>query len=354
MRNEVFVRNGRLKRAGKKTLDSRLDALLISDRYDIFYLTGFFSTGNILLLPVKGRAVYLVDSMNDDLARKMLEGLDLDIAAGPVTRGLIKCIRDMGIKRLGIDENNLPASIYRRLSGAVRKLRAISSPGIIGDMRAVKERPEIAAIKKAAKETIRIWKEIKKNISPRISEQELANMLGTRIRKMGYDSSFPAIVAFGENSAYPHAIPSRRKLRGDEHVLVDFGIRLKGYCSDLTRTWAKGRMNRKIRELEKAVNIVQDRTIKTLKPGTDIGSAVKKANRFFVDNNLGQYIRHGLGHGIGLNVHEIPFLSESSRRRLKKGMVVTIEPGLYVPGVGGIRKEDMVLITTKGCEVLTR
>jgi len=354
MQNEVFVRNRLLKKTGKKTLDSGLDALLISDQHDMFYLTGFFSAGNIILLPVKGRPVYLVDSMNNDLARKMLEGMDLDIAPGPATQGLIKCIRDMGIRRLGIDEDNLPASIYRRLSGADRKLKLRSAPDIIGDMRAIKEQPEIAIIRKAAKETVRIWKEIKKSISPRISEQELASVLDTSIRKRGYDSSFPTIAAFGENSAYPHAIPSRRKLRRDEHVLVDFGIRLKGYCSDLTRTWTKGRINRKIRELEKFVNIVHDRTIKTLKPGTDIGSAVKKANRFFADNKLGQYIRHGLGHGIGLNVHEIPFLREASRGRLKKGMVVTIEPGLYVPGVGGIRKEDMVLITAKGCEVLTQ
>ncbi|MCK4852270.1 MAG: aminopeptidase P family protein [Candidatus Omnitrophica bacterium] len=354
MRNEVSRRNSLLKKARGKIAGPASEAVLVSDRYDISYLTGFFTAGAMIMLSAKGRPVYFVDSMNHDLARKMLDGIEIDLKAGSLVKELSGCVRDRGIKKLGIDEDNLPASIYTRLSGTGRNLKIWRAPGIVRKMRAIKGREEIEIMRRTAGETVRIWKDMKKRISPGMSELELMTMLDISIRSRGYDNSFPAIIAVGENSAYPHAIPSDRKLGRDEHVLIDFGIRFRGYCSDLTRIWAKGRINRKIRELEKFVDCVRDRTLKRLKPGADIGSLVKRANKFFYDNDLGKYILHGLGHGVGLDIHEIPFLGEASGERLRKGMVVAIEPGLYMPGVGGIRKEDMVLITAKGCEVLTQ
>lgn len=343
--------------------NSGCDAFLITGQHDIYYLTGFFSGRSaMILLPAKGRPVYLVDSLNEDLARKMLKGIEIDLAAcaesrqrtAPFKRELVKCVQDMRIKKLGIDEDNLPASIYKDLSKTGKNLKLRQVSDILGGMRAIKSEKEIKIIRKAARETVRIWKEIKKHLSPGVSERELATMLDVRIRGGGYGNAFPTIAAAGKNSAYPHAIPTGRKLHKGEHILVDFGIRLNGYCSDLTRIWAKGRINRKIRELEKFVNIAHDRTIKRLKSGANTGFLVKSVNKFFADNNLGNYIRHGLGHGVGLNIHEMPFLKETSREKLKKGMVITIEPGLYAPGLGGVRKEDMVLITEKGCEVLTQ
>ena len=145
-----------------------------------------------------------------------------------------------------------------------------------------------------------------------------------------------------------------RHLKKDDHLLVDFGIRVNGYCSDLTRIWAGGRIMRKIAQLRKHVRKARDQAIKKIKPGLSVGKLAKEANKYFKNNNVNKYIYHGLGHGVGLDIHEPPFLRDDSREKLKQGMVVTVEPGLYIPGIGGIREEDMVLVTKGGCEVLTR
>ena len=234
------------------------------------------------------------------------------------------------------------------------RTKGLRASDIVRDMRKTKKAGEIKTIRKAAKETVRIWREVKRHLKTGMSEREIASMIDVAIHRKGYSNSFPTIAAIGENTAYPHALAMGRRLKRGDHLLVDFGISLGGYCSDLTRIWAGGRIVRKIEELKKHVLKAHDRAIKRISPGVSTGSLVKEANRYFKDNNLGAYIYHGLGHGIGLDVHEAPSLRENSAEKLKEGMVVTIEPGLYIPGLGGIRIEDMVLVTKNGYEVLTR
>jgi len=344
-----------LMRAKRKISRSGLDALLVNDETDIFYLTGYACSGAMLLIPKKGRAVYFVDSMNESLARKMLKGLDLQgIIPGPVPVELKTFVREKKVKKLGFNEKKLSVYEFDRLVSASRGLKWRPSSAVLRDMRRKKESREIKTLKKAAKETIKIWRQVRKNIKTGMSEREIAAMIDVCVRSRGYENSFPTIAAAGKNTAYPHAIPGIKRLERGEHLLVDFGIRFQGYCSDLTRTWDNGRIDRQIRHLRKCVRKAHDLAIKKLKPGIMIGSLVKEVNLYIKNNNLGGYIRHGLGHGIGLDIHEGPFLREASRERLQEGMIVTVEPGLYNPGVGGVREEDMVLITKKGCEVLTR
>jgi Xaa-Pro aminopeptidase len=307
----------------------------------------------VLILP-KGKALYIVDNMNASLAEDRLEGINVDIMRGAPLRVLSKAINDLRIKKLGIDTRNLTANVYIHLINKCKKTRMKDLAGILRTLREMKDSSEVTVLRKAARETVRIWDLLKKKIRPGISEKELCVLLDGIIVENGYTNSFPSIVAFGKNSAYPHAIPTNRKLAKNEHVLVDFGIVNNGYCSDLTRTWAKGRINRKIRELVKYVDLAQEEAIKKIKPGIRISSLAEYVNNIFTNNGLGEYIRHGLGHGVGMNVHESPFVGKISEGKLRSGMVITIEPGLYIAGVGGIRKEDMVLITNKGCEVLTR
>lgn len=351
-----------LKQIKLKLPRAGIDALLVSDKSNITYLTGFYSTGSLVLITKKGMPAYFIDRMNRTLADKMLRGMDLRTvtAKSPIEKSLAGFIREIKAKRLGYDSEDISAASYERLSDLlpgiklVAKVNRLPVCDIVRDMRKIKKTAEIKTIRKAAKDTVRIWNEVRKDLKTGMTEQEIASMINVAIHRKGYSNSFTPIVAIGENTAYPHALAMGRRLKKREHLLVDFGIRLGGYCSDLTRIWAGGRIVRKIEELKKHVLEAHDRAIKRIKPGVRISSLVKDSNTYFISNNLGAYILHGLGHGIGLDVHEAPFLRENSGQKLKEGMVITIEPGLYIPGLGGIRIEDMVLVTKNGYEVLTR
>ena len=355
MSKERAERNLLLKAARRKVSRSGLDALLVSGERDIFYLTSFFSSGAFLLILKGGRPVYFIDDMNSALARKELKGADLgDIIAGPIKKTLKGVIGEKRIKKLGFNEKSLSLSEYRSLTSKLGKVKFREASSILEDMRKKKRPFETALLRKAARETIKIWKEVRGKIRTGMSEKEVARLVDVTIRKKGHENSFPTIAAIGKNSAFPHAIPTSRRLKKGEHILVDFGIRYSGYCSDLTRTWDNGRINGQIRDFRRSVRKAQTHAIERLKPGRAIGSLVKEAHKLLINNNFSGYMRHGLGHGIGLDVHEGPILRESSSERLKVGMVITVEPGLYKEGLGGMREEDMVLITEKGCEVLTR
>lgn len=338
-----------------------IDALLVTGQNDIIYLTGFYAPG-VILITRSGPPTYFVDPMNKTLAEKALKGQKLQISAvkGSIDGSVASFLKDRKLKRIGYDSRVLSVADYLRLTSRLPKARFLSEvkkcpvDSIIQDLREIKKAEEINILRRAARATSSIWRQVKKDIRPGMSERSIASMIDVRVRGLGYENSFPTIVAAGENSAYPHAIPMGRRLKKGEHLLVDFGIRHQGYCSDLTRIWADGRIGRKIRLLKKHVRIVQDKVIEKLKSGVSAGALAREANLYFKNNNLGDYVCHGLGHGVGLDIHEAPFLKETSRERLKEGMVVTIEPGLYMPGVGGIRLEDMVLITKNGYEVLTR
>ncbi|MEA3489302.1 MAG: Xaa-Pro peptidase family protein [Candidatus Omnitrophota bacterium] len=350
------TRRSFLRRIKAKISRLGLDALLVSDVYDVLYLLGYSSSPPAkLLIPRKGRAVYFTDPLNETLARKKIT----DLAPGSIVAGkdplemLKTFLRDNKIKKLGINEGSLSMREYRTLAALGRKLDPADASSVVEEMRKIKKAHEVAIIRKAARETVSIWKEVRKKIRTGMSEKDIAAMINVCIHSRGYDNSFPPIVSTGKNSAYPHAFPTDRRLHKDEHVLVDFGIRYSNYCSDLTRTWDNGRIDRQIRDFRKLVMEAHDRAIEQIKAGVFTGDLARKINRYFSFNNVKQFVLHGLGHGLGLFVHEKPFLNENSRERFRENMVVTVEPGLYREGLGGIREEDMVLVTKKGCEVLT-
>ncbi|MFC1480270.1 M24 family metallopeptidase [Candidatus Omnitrophota bacterium] len=357
MRARAAERNALLGHIGRKVSSSKLDALLVSDGKSVQYLTGFFSHGAKILIPKKGRALYFIDSMNETLARKELGGLNLEcVISGGVFQALKAFIRNKKIEKIGVNEKNLSVREYNLLKLCRKGLQAVDASGILPDMREIKKDFEIRILKRAAKETTRIWRDVRKNIEPGMSEKVVATMIDTCLRSRGYENAFPTIAAAGKNTAYPHAIPSSKRLGTGEHLLVDFGIRFNGpngYCSDLTRTWHNGRIDRQIRDFSRHVREAHDLAIKKIKPGMCIDTLTKGTNIYFNNNKVGRYVLHGLGHGIGLDVHEAPFLRKGCPRRLRKGMVLTVEPGLYKTGLGGVREEDMVLVTATGCEVLT-
>ena len=350
-----------IRRIKARISRSGTDGLLVNDRHNIMYLTGFYSAGAMLLIEKKGHPVYFIDTMNSALVEEKLSGLDLRIvtASGSSIKAVSACVRAKGLKKIGFNSEALSVLEYNRLSKLIPKVRlvpewkgkAVSSA--LKGIRKIKSREEIALLRAAGRETVRIWREVRKHISFGMSEKEIATLVDTCICRRGYEKAFPTIAASGRNTAYPHAVPTDKRLHRDEHLLVDFGIRYHGYCSDLTRIWYKGRINRQIRDFREYVQKSHDLAVKEIKPGAKIGSVVSRANNVFRMNGLGDLVLHGLGHGIGVDVHEEPFLREGCRKKFQKGMVVTVEPGIYRTGFGGVRIEDMVLVTGRGCEVLT-
>jgi len=218
----------------------------------------------------------------------------------------------------------------------------------------IKTRKEIKLLKKAAKIALTIFEVISKNIKVGVRECDVAREIELQIKKRGLKKSFRTIVAGGPNSASPHAKPTKRLFKSGDSVVVDFGVIYKGYHSDMTRTFLLGRVKPKIRLLYKTVVSAQNRAIKKVKAGLTISEVVKDANDFIRNRGLGKYILHSLGHGIGLRIHEAPRLSEKNKKKFRINMVCTIEPGLYVDGLGGVRMEDMVLVGYDKSRVLTR
>ncbi|MBD3425988.1 MAG: M24 family metallopeptidase [Candidatus Omnitrophica bacterium] len=354
MRRIRDQRNGFIRRLKRKVGNTGLDAFLLVDEKDIQYLTGFYSAGAKLLVPAGKKPVYFIDTMNYNLCSTKLSKSGVgEIIQGRVMDSLKHYIKANKIRKIGLNERSISAFEYRRLLSGIR-CRLVHLPLLMESLRQIKIGDEIKTIRKAAGKTVKIWKEVKKNIEPGMSEKDIRDMVDVLVRALGFENSFPTIVATGTNTAYPHAIAGGKRFKSGQHLLVDLGILLDGYCSDLTRTYSKGRINRKIADFGKLVLQAQDKAIKAIKPGVAICSVVRAVNDFFINNNAGEFVLHGLGHGIGLNVHERPLLRADNTERFRKGMVITVEPGLYMPGLGGVRHEDMVLVTSKGCEVLTK
>jgi len=210
----------------------------------------------------------------------------------------------------------------------------------------------IANLTKAAKITKNIFARTKKEIKPGASESEIAQKIERAIKRKGLKRSFRTIVASGPNGAKPHAKLTGRRIRKNDLVVVDFGVIMNGYCSDMTRTVIVGKGIPKLRKLYLAVKIAQKTAMRKARAGIKISDLVSGINNYMRKKGFGAYILHSLGHGLGLKIHEAPKLSEKNNALLKKGMVVTIEPGLYMRDVGGVRIEDAALITEKGARAL--
>lgn len=336
-------------------------AFLLTGEKDISYASSFYSSGACLLIPETGRPLFFIDNMNRTLADDRLRATGIQVVTlkASLPESLARYVKDLGIKKIFLDVRKISHGQYLKISKSLSGVSLLAYKGAgserdpIEEIRKIKSAEEVSILREAARETVKIWKDVRKNIRPGITETEIAIMADVMIRERGYVNAFPTIAAIGANSAYPHALPTDKKLEEGEHVLLDLGIIHKGYSSDLTRIWAEGRINRQIREFYRYVRESQNLAISCIRPAVTVNTLVRKAEDLLIEKGQGKYMLHGLGHGIGIDVHEGPFLRKGSTERLKKGMVLTIEPGLYMPGLGGMRLEDMVLVTAEGCEVLT-
>jgi Xaa-Pro aminopeptidase len=188
-----------------------------------------------------------------------------------------------------------------------------------------------------------------------ISEKELASKIDFLLRKNGADSSaFETITASGPNASMPHARPTNKRLKTSQPVILDFGARLNGYNSDLTRTHFVGKISKYFNIIHSIVTTAQAKAIETIKPGVEISQVDKIARTYIAEKGFGKYFGHSIGHSIGIDIHELPSINSKNHHTLKEGMVFTVEPAIYIPGWGGVRVEDIVAVTVRGAKVLTR
>ncbi|NTV29430.1 MAG: aminopeptidase P family protein [Candidatus Omnitrophica bacterium] len=332
------------------------DAILVTDDINISYLTGLQARESWLLVTGRG-SFYITDARYSLEAEVGLKGRGVKVVCfqDSCAQAAVQLASRCQVKSLGVNERHLTVAQYRRLKAllpAGMKLRAADEA--VEALRMIKDPAEIAAIREALAINLEAFKYLDQKISPGRTEQDLLADLEAFAGKRKVGLAFPPIIAAGPNSAMPHASVSVRKIRRGEPLLIDCGIRKNGYNSDLTRMFFLDKMTPSYREILDHIREAQQAAIRLIKPGV-LASEVDAAARASLkqSGDLDRYFTHSLGHGVGLEVHEMPRISGKSGVRLAENMVITVEPGVYFKGRYGVRLEEMVLVTKSGCEVLS-
>lgn len=339
----------------KKLRSNGLDGFIVSSLSNTTYLTQFPNPDAYVLVAQNG-LTYFTDSRYTHEAKKRLKGIAyLKHINGSVFKLIAQSCAELSLKKIGFEERDLPYAEYRKINGCLNTgSYLVPTHGIIEELREIKRKEEVAKIRKALKITALAVEFIKDFIRTGVSELEIAAELERFIRYQGaIGSAFDIIVAFGDNSCHPHHLPTSRRMKDNDIVLIDAGVDYLGYKSDLTRVFFLGKINSLARRIYELVLKAQEIAIKKIKPGERASLIDAASRRYISEKGYGNYFVHSLGHGVGINIHEDPSISSKSEDVLREGMVFTVEPAIYLPGKFGIRIEDMVLVTKKGCEVLS-
>ena len=333
----------------------QLDALLATHAPDWFYLTGF--TGDSGALIVSRRATTLItDGRFTTQAREETSGVNIALQKGAVFAGTGEFLAVSKIKNIGFEPSQVSVAQMAALKKAAgRGCRWIAAPGLAAGLRMRKDAQELAVMRRAASLADQVVEQAVTMLKPGVREFEIAAEVEYQMRKRGASgAAFETIVAFGERAALPHARPTAKRLKKNEFVVLDLGAILAHYCSDITRTFYFGKAPSRARQWYKAVQDAQVAAIAAVKNGVTCGDVDAAARQVLEGHGLGQYFVHSTGHGLGIEVHEDPRIARGQKKRLEPGNVVTIEPGIYMEGVGGIRIEDDVAVHADRIEVLTR
>ncbi|HEX4642467.1 MAG TPA: Xaa-Pro peptidase family protein, partial [Candidatus Acidoferrales bacterium] len=330
------------------------DSLLETHLPNIYYLCGF--SGDSAALLVDGASATLfTDGRFTIQAREETHGVRVHIHKGPLLEAVGKHLRARRRGRVSVSPSRLTLAgwkLPRKEAGS--HLKWIAVDGLVENLRAVKDASEIERIREAARLGSEVMEETIRLIRPGVTELDVAAEIGYRMRRKGASGeSFEAIVAAGPRSALPHARPTSRQIGKNELVVLDLGAILRRYCSDLTRTVFVGKAPARVRQWYQAVLEAQAAGLEAVKSGASCGAVDLATRNVLQRKGLGRYFVHSTGHGIGLEIHEDPRIARDQKRPLETGNVVTLEPGVYVEGVGGIRIEDDALVTSRGCEILT-
>jgi Xaa-Pro aminopeptidase len=342
----------RLSKVRKFLADSQLDACLIIKPENRMYVSGFTGTSGMLLI-TQQQALLLTDFRYIEQATKQASLFEIVKHGTPAVDTLKQVIARSGVKRIAIESNYVTIQQYNEFTQNILDVEWI--PVTIDKIRRVKDESEIAKIRKAVGIADAAFEHILPFIKPGVQEKDLALELETFMRRSGSEkNAFDFIVASGERSSLPHGVASDKIIQSGELLTMDYGCVYDHYHSDMTRTVAIGNVRSELYDLYRVVTQAQQAALQHIRPGLKGLEVDKIARDIITVNGYGEYFGHGLGHGVGLAIHEEPRLSPTDETVLEPGMVVTVEPGIYIPNVGGVRIEDMVLVTAAGCEILTQ
>lgn len=346
------MRQERINRIKRVLREDHLDGIVITSVENVHYLSGFTGSDAALVV-TETKGYFLTDSRYTTQAKEEVSGFEL-IEYKKKTEGLSDLMNGLGLRGIGFEAQNLTYGAHQELAEKVNGGELIPLDKRVRSIRAVKDDEEIGRIRRTidiASKSLRenIWR-----ITPGTRESEIALELEFSMRRNGADGiSFDTIVASGDRSALPHGKPSEKRIDKGDFVIIDFGVRYRGYYSDETCTFFCGKPNRRQKEVYQIVKDAHDRTIASVRPGGRAMELDAVARGWIKDAGYGAYFGHMTGHGVGLAVHENPVIGPETRDVVEEGMIFTVEPGIYIPGWGGVRIEDMVLVTGNGCEVLT-
>lgn len=332
----------------------KVDALLVSNLHNVRYLSGFTGSNSLLLISGGGATLY-TDPRYTIQAAQQAPHCRVKIVKGPLAAAALDEVKRRHIGRLGFERASISYELYASLrNGLPAGVRFSPVGAVIERARMVKDETEIELMRRSAAVNSRAFDAALRRFKPAMTEADLAAELEYQQRRHGAERpSFETIVASGAHAALPHAQPRAQKLGRDTLLLIDMGAMLGGYASDMTRTVHIGKVSRKARQLYSAVLEAQLAGIAAVRAGVTAGSIDRATRTVLRRHGMEKLFVHSTGHGLGLEIHEPPRLGRKDATRLEAGMTVTIEPGAYVEGYGGVRIEDTVLVTERGCEVLT-
>jgi Xaa-Pro aminopeptidase len=336
----------------KKFSAWKIDSLIFFNMNNIRYFSSFTGSDGVLLIS-SDQTGLLVDGRYTTQAG--LEATDIQIIEyESKVEGIVQAIKKFKLKRIGFETDSITLEMYNQLTGSISKGIFIDLTDDLRLIRACKDKTEIDLLKKAAEISSSAIHSLVDQIKSGYTEKELALQLEINARNYGADGiAFETIVATGNNSSLPHARPTDREIKKGDLIVIDFGVKYKGYCSDETCTIAFGKLTDRQKNAYQMVKDAHDLALAGIKADVFAADIDRRARSVF-GKKYGRYFSHGTGHGVGLEVHEAPRLSSNSNDVLRPWMVVTVEPGLYFPGLWGIRIEDTVLVKENSCEKLTK
>ncbi len=332
--------------------DKGIDGLLVTSSYNRFYMTGFTGSSGVALIS-KEKAVFITDFRYIEQAMKQAPAFEIIKHTSLITSEIAAQVKKLGITKLGFEQNHVTFSQY---AGYQKEIQVDLVPvsDVVEKLRLIKSPAEIKILKEAAQIADATFEHILNFLRPGLTEIEVSNELEFFMRKQGAtSSSFDIIVASGARSALPHGVATDKVIEKGDFVTMDFGALYNGYISDITRTVAVGEPSAELKNIYEIVREAQQHGMDHIKPGLTGKEADALTRDIITGKGYGEYFGHSTGHGIGVEVHEGPFLSSKSEIVLEPNMAVTVEPGIYLPGVGGVRIEDDTIITDTGNESLT-
>ena len=332
-----------------------IDAAYVASLPNVRYLCGFTGSNGCLVIGRSG-ARFLTDGRYREQAAEQVQGAEVDVYGLPddLERGLGRALSDFGAHNVGFESAHLTVAMLERLRGATG-FEFVPTSQLVERLRMVKEPGELDRIREAARLADEGLAHVLERVAEGVTERELALDLEFFMRRAGAeDVSFDPIVAAADRSALPHARPTERQVEKGRYLLFDLGAIHDGYCSDMTRTVVVGEADDRHREIYHLVARAQQAGLDAVAPGRPAAEVDRAARSVIEEAGLGDAFGHGLGHGVGVEIHEAPTIRSTSRDVLEAGQVITIEPGVYIPGWGGVRIEDLLVVTADGAEVLSR